>query len=121
MHWAVGQSQFEWLANHKHHQKLFNSYMASRREGRPSWFDIYPVDTLFKDSNSNSGSVFLVDVGGNQGHDLKSFHQAYPSAPGGLVLQDLPDVISSMSTPGFEKMEYSFWDPQPVKGILLSR
>ena len=28
MQWAVGQSQFEWLAKNKRHQALFNSYMS---------------------------------------------------------------------------------------------
>lgn len=119
MHWAVGQSQFEWLANNKHHQTLFNSYMSSRRQGRPSWFDVYPIERLLDASTSHPDSAFLVDVGGNQGHDLAQFHQTYPSAPGKLILQDLPDVVSSVSVPGIMAMGYSFLDPQPIKGARV--
>ncbi|KAL4925955.1 S-adenosyl-L-methionine-dependent methyltransferase [Aspergillus undulatus] len=150
MHWAIGQSQFEWLASNHHQQGLFNSYMASRREGRPAWFDVYPVERLTQidcasgsDSGPNSYScscsaahgkeegVFLVDIGGNQGHDLLKFRERFPDAPGRLVLQDLPTVIEgvdSRSGPGsecaldknrVEAMGYSFFDPQPVKGARI--
>lgn len=118
MQWAVGQSQFEWLASHKNQQTLFNSYMASRRQGRPMWFDTYPVDRLLGHEVPYEESVFLVDIGGNQGHDLSRFKQNHPHLPWKLVLQDLPDVIKDVSgrDSGIETMGYSFMDPQPVKG-----
>lgn len=119
MQWAVGQSQFEWLASHPEQQQLFNSYMTSRRDGRPMWFDVYPVERLlghgvpYKDT-----TPFLVDVGGNQGHDLEKFRRKYGHLPGKLVLQDLPDVVKGASgrDGAIEAMGYSFLDSQPVKG-----
>ncbi|KAL5363602.1 S-adenosyl-L-methionine-dependent methyltransferase [Aspergillus floccosus] len=121
MQWAVGQSQFEWLGQRKHHQALFNSYMASRREGKPNWFDVYPVGRLISHATFLSKTdVFLVDVGGNQGHDLAKFRAKYPRTPGRLVLQDLPSVLASgPPVEGIEAMGYSFLDPQPVKGALV--
>ncbi|EAW14278.1 putative O-methyltransferase [Aspergillus clavatus NRRL 1] len=113
MQWAVGQSQFEWLADRPQHQSLFNSYMASRRHGKPSWFDVYPVQRLMEDARSDEGSVLLVDIGGNQGHDLIKFQKRFGSKAGRLVLQDLPG-IAVCSHPGIEVMEYSFFDPQPI-------
>ncbi|KAJ5413954.1 hypothetical protein N7509_000581 [Penicillium cosmopolitanum] len=112
MKWVVGQSQFEWLASHKDQQTLFNSYMASRRQGRPMWFDTYPWGSCWV------MGAFLVDVGGNQGHDLSQFRLKYPHLPGKLVLQDLPDVVEGVSSrdSGIEVMGYSFLDPQPVHG-----
>ena len=82
MQWAVGQSQFEWLASNKDQQALFNSYMASRRQGRPMWFDTYPVGRLLGHAVPYEDTVFLVDVGGNQGHDLCRFRREYPHLPG---------------------------------------
>ncbi|KAE8312558.1 S-adenosyl-L-methionine-dependent methyltransferase [Aspergillus transmontanensis] len=117
MRWAVGQSQFEWLAQRKHHQALFNSYMSSRRQGKPSWFDVYPVERLTHGALEHDDAVFLVDVGGNQGHDLIRFREKYPDVTGRLVLQDLPKVVASAPAgEQVEAMAYSFLDPQPVKG-----
>ncbi|KAJ6122245.1 hypothetical protein N7512_004710 [Penicillium capsulatum] len=118
MQWAVGQSQFEWLANNKQHQALFNSYMASRRQGRPMWFDVYPVERLLGHATPCEDSVFLVDVGGNKGHDLSRFRQRYSHLPGRMVLQDLPKVVEGVSgrDGGIDVMGYSFLDPQPVQG-----
>ncbi|KAF9891627.1 hypothetical protein FE257_003638 [Aspergillus nanangensis] len=120
MRWAVGQSQFEWLAQRKHHQALFNSYMSSRRHGKPGWFDVYPVDRLAKQAADHPDAVFLVDVGGNQGHDIVKFRSKYPRVPGRLVLQDLPSVVGAASlVEGIEPMAYSFLDPQPIRGARI--
>ncbi|KAJ5630896.1 uncharacterized protein N7484_010996 [Penicillium longicatenatum] len=121
MQWAVGQSQFEWLAKHKDQQTLFNSYMASRRQGRPMWFDVYPVERLMGHSIPCIDTVFLVDIGGNQGHDLSQFRQKYKHLPGRVILQDLPQVLNGVSgrESGIEVMPYSFMDPQPVKGAAV--
>ncbi|KAJ6114020.1 hypothetical protein N7523_007337 [Penicillium sp. IBT 18751x] len=120
MQWAVGQSQFEWLASNKKQQILFNSYMASRRQGRPMWFDVYPVDRLMGHAVPCEDTIFLVDVGGNQGHDLSMFRQKYRHLPGKLVLQDLPEVLNGVSGgDGIQVMGYSFMDPQPVQGARV--
>ncbi|PWY74331.1 S-adenosyl-L-methionine-dependent methyltransferase [Aspergillus heteromorphus CBS 117.55] len=121
MQWAVGQSQFEWLAAHKPRQALFNSYMASRRHGKPAWFDVYPVERLTDGVREHPEAVFLVDVGGNQGHDLVRFHDSFPDVKGQLVLQDLPKVVNKAPVGDGDggrivSMGYSFLDPQPVKG-----
>lgn len=127
MQWAVGESQFEWLAKNKYHQTLFNSYMSSRREGKPVWFDVYSVERLLDGATSSCPeAVFLVDIGGNQGHDLIKFHTRYPAVPGRLILQDLPTIVSgAQKHPGIETIGYSFLDPQPIKrkflGILRRR
>ncbi|CAI7671286.1 unnamed protein product [Penicillium pancosmium] len=90
--------------------------MSSRREGRPNWFSIYPIEQLMTGAVASPDAVFLVDVGGNQGHDLARFHAQYPKPPGRLILQDLPKIISSVERVGIEKIPYSFLNPQPIKG-----
>lgn len=117
MQWAVGVSQFEWLAQDQRKQALFNSYMSSRREGKPSWFEAYPMERVLDGAIMHEDAVLLVDVGGNHGHDLQRFYNRYPDAPGRLILQDLPSVVSSgPRLKGIEAMGYSFFSPQPVKG-----
>jgi hypothetical protein len=116
MKWAVGQSQFEWLAKNKRHQALFNSYMSSRREGKPNWFDVYPLERLVDGTVPHPDSVFLVDIGGNQGHDLGRFVTQHKTIPGRVILQDLPKIVSAVNRPGIETVGYSFLDPQPIKG-----
>ncbi|KAL1847174.1 hypothetical protein Plec18170_008738 [Paecilomyces lecythidis] len=117
MQWAVGESQFEWLARDQNKQALFDSYMSSRRQGKPSWFETYPVQDLLDGAIQHEDAVTIVDVGGNHGHDLRKFNEMYPTAPGRLVLQDLPNVIKSAPRlEGIEAMAYSFYDPQPIKG-----
>ncbi|KAL4882686.1 S-adenosyl-L-methionine-dependent methyltransferase [Aspergillus karnatakaensis] len=116
MRWAVGQSQFEWLAQRRHQQTLFNSYMSSRRQGKASWFDVYPIERLMSPPLTDEKQVFLVDIGGNQGHDLARFREKHPNLLGGLVLQDLSSVIAGHDGEGIEAMAYNFMESQPVKG-----
>ncbi|KAJ5991587.1 hypothetical protein N7522_011794 [Penicillium canescens] len=121
MQWAVGQSQFEWLASNQQQQAIFNYYMASRREGRPMWFNTYPVERLLGRAVPFEDTVFLVDIGGNLGHDLCKFRREYGHFPGKLILQDLPSVIQGVSSrdAGIEVMGSNFLDPQPVKGAQV--
>ncbi|KAJ5523664.1 hypothetical protein N7494_010314 [Penicillium frequentans] len=116
MQWAVGKSQFEWLAENKQHQFLFNSYMSSRREGKPNWFDVYPLKRLIDGAIPLPDAAFLVDIGGNEGHDLGNLYARYSRPPGRLILQDLPKMVKNVDRQGIDAMAYSFLDPQPVKG-----
>jgi hypothetical protein len=66
-------------------------------------------------------AVFLVDNGGNQGHDLRKLRREYGQLPGKLILQDLPSVIEGVSSrdAGVEVTGYSFLDPQLVKAARV--
>jgi hypothetical protein len=67
--------------------------------------------------------VLLVDIGGNQGHDLKLFQDQEPGLPGRLVLMDLPEVVNKITTPlnGIEVIPYDFFTPQPITGFVTPR
>ena len=64
--------------------------------------------------------MLLVDVGGNLGHEAKSFVDAHPGHEGRVILQDLPSMIAEVEQRGIpegvEAMPYDFFTPQPVKG-----
>ncbi|KAL9627062.1 MAG: hypothetical protein Q9204_006834, partial [Flavoplaca sp. TL-2023a] len=80
------------------HSQIFNDFMATRRQGRQRWYDIYSVGQELSASLSNAdtytpgeSNVLLVDVGGNRGHDLVELRAKYPDLVGKMILQDLPD------------------------------
>lgn len=73
MQWAVGKSQFEWLAEHPERQRMFDGYMASRRQGKKEWFEVYPFHERLltnQPKRQEEQEAFIVDIGGNQGHNL---------------------------------------------------
>jgi hypothetical protein len=93
--------------------------MGGCREGQPRWLDIYPFEAELA-GKTTADSVLLVDIGGNQGHDLMTFRKRYPKIPGRLILQDLPEPIDKILPPleSIEVMPYDFFTPQPVNGMF---
>ena len=70
------------------------------------------------------GEVLIVDVGGGRGQALSAIKECYPRLEGRMVLQDQAEVVEDakrIGLPGFiEPMAASFFEPQPVKGMLLN-
>ncbi|KAL8708122.1 MAG: hypothetical protein Q9220_006976 [cf. Caloplaca sp. 1 TL-2023] len=119
--YATGSEFWAQLKNESSHAETFNSFMATRRQGRPNWYDTYPIEkepTASSTSNVQSIDVFLVDIGGNLGHDLINLKAKIPHIRGRLILQDLPAVITHASfarESGIEAMAHNFFEPQPIK------
>ena len=113
---AFGSEFWTWLKQNPEHAATFNGYMASRREGRPSWFDIYPAEKELSSPERND-AVILVDIGGNHGHDLVKLKARFPNLQGRLVLQDLPNVVAEVefNDRSISAMGHNFFDPQPIK------
>ncbi|KAF2811453.1 S-adenosyl-L-methionine-dependent methyltransferase [Mytilinidion resinicola] len=112
-------SYFEYLAQPGQEYRLrnFNLHMTAKNEiYTQRWFEVVPVHEALRPS-LGPDSPLIVDVGGNVGHDLIALHEAHPELKGKLVLQDLPGPIAQATNlpAGTEKMEYSFFTPQPVK------
>jgi hypothetical protein len=81
--------------------------------------NFYPVkERLIDGADTDPDAPFLVDIGGNVGHDLELFLRFFPIVPGRLILQDLPVVIGQIRdlNPAVLRMEYDFNTKQPVKG-----
>ncbi|PLB43410.1 putative O-methyltransferase [Aspergillus steynii IBT 23096] len=112
---------FDWLVKHPADQAAFNSVMTLGRQVRSEeWFNYYPVaDKL---AFCSPERVLLIDIGGGIGHDITEFKNKFPSLPGRLILQDLPQVINDMKAPlpsGVEAMPYSMFEAQPEKGARV--
>lgn len=95
--------------------------MSALQERSPQWVDWFPVqERIIGEINSipHENDVLLIDVGGGEGHYIKRFRTRFPHAPGRLILQDLhkPKAVDE----GIEYMQYSFFDPQPVKGKITN-
>lgn len=117
---------FEFLSANPEYPNLagqFNNLMSAYHQGRASWMDpgFYPVqDNLIQGARTGTDEVFLVDVGGNKGHDLEEFKSKWPEVPGRLILQDQPHVLAEIRSlnPAIEVTAHDFFTEQPVKGRL---
>lgn len=103
--------------------KRFNNHMGVYAQGRPRWMDpgFYPVqEQLIDGAGIGETDVLMVDVGGSFGHDLADFRRKWSHVPGRLVLQDLPEVVTSVKDMHYsvDVMGYDFFTEQPVKGEI---
>ncbi|KAI9698905.1 MAG: hypothetical protein M1820_007326 [Bogoriella megaspora] len=118
--YTFGSNIWEYFPSHLEQAKHFNDLMSMRRVGFASWHDSYPfAERLIPGARSGSEDVLIVDVGGNKGHEVASFHDKHPDAPGRLIVQDLPPVVDSYkhNSPQYiEWMSHDFFTPQPIKG-----
>ncbi|OQE00169.1 hypothetical protein PENVUL_c057G08137 [Penicillium vulpinum] len=118
--YGTDKNLFSWVHDLGYGEQL-NDYLGGYNLGRPLWMDpgVYPVkERLIDEADPSPDAPFLVDIGGNVGHDLERFHSRYPSVPGKLILQDLPMMIHQIKDldPDIIRMEYDFHNEQPVKG-----
>lgn len=116
---------WDFFDKYPEHRTDFDEYMAWKRKGVSAWHEKFPMASILgRNAKSDPDAVLLVDVGGNKGHEVASFHEAHPDLPGRLILQDLPAMIGRVrESPleGIELMPYDFFTPQPVKGRWKSR
>ena len=99
--------------------RCFDTYMAGRRVGKPSWLDYYPIKERLVEGTNLENVVFMVDIGGGEGHDLKGLDDRFgeKGLPGRLILQDLVADTREHGSAAFEPMVHNFFEPQPVEGV----
>ena len=112
---------FAWLEQNPRYFSIFNNYMSAYRAGKPTWCDpgFYPIsERLVEGFDASISDVLLVDVGGGLGRDLQELREKHPLVPGKFILQDRPDVISTIPSDSqiiFKSMFHDFFTQQPVK------
>jgi len=111
---------FDYIASSPHLLNNFNTFMGSTMGGRKYWTDWYPISGRVLEG-AKPDTKLLVDIAGGKGHDLQQFLDRFPDAKRkGLVLQDLAQALQAATEdvldPAVERMEYNFFEEQPVKG-----
>lgn len=113
--------RFEWMKVHPEHSMILNNFMASNRL-MMTGIEAFPfedkVPYFNEKTQQDPSTVLLVDVGGGKGQMCRAFKDRFPKLPGRVVVQDLPNIVSS-SGQGIEAMPYDFFTPQPVKGAKI--
>ena len=105
---------------------LFGQMLVAWSQNRRHWMDegYYPVRQKIIEGADEKG-VFIVDVGGSNGHDLLQLKDKFPDLPGRCVLQDLKEVVEGavqsgqLEKSGIEAEAHDFFTPQPVKGARV--
>lgn len=129
-HWlGKDLTMFEYIGTSAKLTSDFNDAMECHsRYNLTPWIDIYPTETIIE--GAKEGRPLVVDVGGGKGHDLKKFLARHRGqvAPGGLVLEDLPEILKDVvvndnndddddndpSSPGpIRVVPHDFFTPQP--------
>jgi hypothetical protein len=110
---------FAWLQAHPEYLERFNNHMVGKHFSRADWWDpgCVNVSSVLDTDSIQGEDVLLVDVGGSIGQDLLKFHAKHPKLRGRLILQDLPEVVTSANVPEYiETMAHDFFTPQPIRG-----
>ncbi|KAL4811804.1 O-methyltransferase [Aspergillus spinulosporus] len=112
---------WEWFSADPERLHLSNSFMEADRGSRPSWVEWCPLpEQLVKAFDGGADDVFMVDVAGGRGHDLKTFRDKFPDAKGQFILEDLGHVIEQ-SVDGLraKKIAFDLFKEQPIKGAYV--
>ncbi|KAI4182951.1 MAG: hypothetical protein L6R41_005685 [Letrouitia leprolyta] len=122
--YATGSEFWTYLKKTPTQSQIFNDFMATRRQGRPNWYDTYPIEQELSSppnvigNGHGESNILLVDVGGNRGHDLINLRNKHPGLQGRMILQDLPDVIAHTffdQEDGIEAVPHDFFQRQPIQ------
>jgi hypothetical protein len=103
--------------------EAFTGHMEAWTTWKTPWTKVVDTNQLLAGANLDSGSPFVVDVGGNTGIDISHVLAKHPNIPvGSLVLQDLPEIIATAQVDKkITTMAHDFFLPQPVKGKRYNR
>ncbi|KAL4918826.1 hypothetical protein BDW62DRAFT_200468 [Aspergillus aurantiobrunneus] len=95
-------SYFDWLGENPSLAQDFQQSMTIKQQKTPCWVDWFDVEGVildgFQDMDMDE-AILLVDIGGGEGHYTHAFNRKFPHAPGRRIIQDLPHVISSITSP----------------------
>ncbi|KAF2871951.1 methyltransferase B [Massariosphaeria phaeospora] len=104
---------FEWLKQNPAQMKSLGHTMALQRDGH--WTGSYPVEKEVGSFSPATESALLVDIGGGFGQQSVVFKMAFPSLPGRIVVQDIPETLSRAPTvDGVSFESYDFFTTQPI-------
>ncbi|EHK96043.1 putative Sterigmatocystin 8-O-methyltransferase [Glarea lozoyensis 74030] len=99
------------------HLNAFVLYMGTFTMGHKQWTEVFPVEAkMIQRLQAGEDSVTMVDVGGGFGHQANLLKDTFPTLPGKLVVQDLPQMKGE-DLPGIEFQAHDFFLEQPIKAM----
>ncbi|ORY70498.1 S-adenosyl-L-methionine-dependent methyltransferase [Pseudomassariella vexata] len=111
-------SFFQRCASKPEYQESFTVAMTGYTQLKMDWTEVY--DTKQMVEGFSGDGPLVVDMGAGQGPDLQKLLARHPDLPASaLVLQDLPEVISTLVQDLKSKVtvqEHDFFTPQPIQG-----
>lgn len=108
--------RFSWMKTRPDLSENFGRWMTAQHDQHKTWVDVLDIGALF--NGTNAEMPVFVDIGGGVGHQCALLRKKMPDLTGRVILQDSENVIKhALPTPGVEKMDFNFWDEQPIKGI----
>ncbi|GAB1193998.1 hypothetical protein APSETT444_003235 [Aspergillus pseudonomiae] len=115
---------FERCSANPVHQESFSSFMDLWAKQKRPWPEFYDTTALLEGADLSDGSPFVVDVGGHHGIDLlRVLHKHQDLPAGSLVLEDLPDVVASvtLATDTIKTVGHDLFAPNAVQPVRWSR
>ncbi|KAL4881780.1 S-adenosyl-L-methionine-dependent methyltransferase [Aspergillus karnatakaensis] len=112
---------WEWIAKSPERIDITNSFMEADRGSRPPWVVWFPVEErVINPIAVEDDEVFLVDVAGGRGHDIRTFREKLPHVKGRFILEDLQHVVEqSVEGLDAEKIVFDLFKEQPLKGARI--
>lgn len=115
----AAKTDLDWFPYYKQHPRelsYFQKLMSVPRDG--DWFDVVPFAE--EAASVSQERALFVDIGGSIGHQSKRLRSKYPTLPGRVIVQDLPETVNvAAPAPGVEFMAYDFFTPQPIQGMFV--
>ncbi|KAH8820715.1 o-methyltransferase-like protein [Xylogone sp. PMI_703] len=113
-----GMTYYEAISHDPDRFNMFNMTMT-QMESQVPVLGMYQFGSLKNAVEAEPERPFIVDIGGGRGQALVAIQKEAPAGFGAkMILQDRPDVISSLAPgdiPNIEALPYDFFTPQPVK------
>lgn len=123
---VFGSVFFDYLQKEPSAGTNFASLMTGWRDYKMDWTEVYDTSRLVTgaDVSESAPGPLFVDVGGMHGLDTARLLARHPELPASarLVVQDLPEVVSSYAGAGagedarIGRMAYDFFTAQPLVG-----
>lgn len=112
------KAMHEWAQEHPELANHYNRYMQSHHKMLRPFTDVYPIEDLLDDMDSDE-QPFFVDVAGGYGQQALAIKVAYPYAR--VILEELPAQIEGFDVgEDIEMVPQNYFEEQKVKGIYIS-
>lgn len=121
-HQTGNKTMWQHIGQYPERLATFNFGMGAQSEAAAWTAKIFPFKSELSQNKTDDDTVLLIDIGGGKGHITKQIKELVGDIKGRIILQERPEVISEISDPlpGVDVMEYDFFTPEPVEGMIIA-